>query len=190
METESAFEKAVAALTPSESESDRVDARSKARNAAQPGDWLALALEHHQEIENAFSQAKNATVSERQAALEHLAIVLTGHSNAEESVIYPALALAGEKAHAMHAYKEQATAKMGMAELERGTASSHEFLDKLEHIRTAVAHHMYEEESTWFIQLKQRASADEERQMSERYREEYERYVRPVMETGRAGPPH
>ncbi|MGH8258657.1 MAG: hemerythrin domain-containing protein [Steroidobacteraceae bacterium] len=190
METESTLGKAVAAVTPTESESERADARSKARSAAQPGEWLALALDQHLEIEDAFLQAKNAPVSQRRAALKHLAVVLTGHSNAEESVIYPALALIGEKTHAGHAYKEQATAKMGMAELERVTPSSPEFLQKLEHIRSAVAHHMYEEESTWFMQLKEKASADDQQQITARYREEYDRYVRPMAEPVRAGLPH
>lgn len=190
METESTLEKVAAAVMPKESDSDRAQARSKARSAAQPRDWLTLVLEQHLEIENAFAQAKNAAAPQRQAALKHLAVVLTGHANAEESVIYPALALIGERAHADHAYKEQAVTKMGMAELERGTPSSHEFLDKLEHIRTAVVHHMYEEESTWLIELKQRASPEEQRQITERYSEEYERYVRPVTQPERTGLPH
>lgn len=190
METESALEKAVATVTPTESESQRADARSKARSAAGPGDWLELALEQHVEIENAFSRAKTAPASEGRTALKHLAIVLTGHANAEESVIYPALALIGEKSHASHGYKEQATVKMGMAELERATPASQEFLEKLEHIRNAVAHHMYEEESTWFMELRRHASADDQRQLTDRYREEYERYVRPVVATERSGLPH
>ena len=53
---------------------------------------------------------------------------------------------------------------------------SSEFLDKLEHIRGAVAHHMYEEESDRFLDLKQ-ISATNQARLTARYMEEFDRYV-------------
>jgi len=38
---------------------------------------------------------------------------------------------------------------------------SQEFLDKLKHIEGAVAHHVYEEESNWFLDLKTKTLAAE-----------------------------
>jgi hypothetical protein len=86
--------------------------------------------------------------------LRALAVVLNGHSLAEEVVLYPALAKSGEKGHAGLAYTEQTTTKMQMAELERIDPRDEAWLDKLEHIRGAVLHHIFEEEGTWVPELK------------------------------------
>jgi hypothetical protein len=84
-----------------------------------PSDWLGMALAHHVEIEEAFAAVKEArTGATRVAALKKLAIVLTGHANAEESVLYPGLARAGERHHATTVYAEQAAAKIEMGVLE------------------------------------------------------------------------
>lgn len=175
----SVLDKVVAAITPPESEEARKEAREKARAAARPGDWLSMVLEHHLQIEQAFEDVKAAnTASARRAAAKTLAVILTGHSNAEESVLYPALVAADEKSHATTAYTEQAAAKIQMGLLERLAPMSQEYLDKLEHIRGAVAHHVYEEEGTWFLDLKEKVSAQEQSELAQRYAEEFERYVR------------
>ncbi len=175
----SVLDKVVAAITPPESEEARKEAREKARAAARPGDWLSMVLEHHLQVEQAFEDVKAAnTASARRAAAKTLAVILTGHSNAEESVLYPALVAADEKSHATMAYTEQAAAKIQMGLLERLAPMSQEYLDKLEHIRGAVAHHVYEEEGTWFLDLKQKVAAQEQSELAQRYAEEFERYVR------------
>jgi hypothetical protein len=56
------------------------------------------------------------------------------------------------------AYTEQTTAKMQMAELERMDSVDHAWLYKPEHIRGAVLHHIVEQEGTWFLELKEKAS--------------------------------
>jgi hypothetical protein len=174
----SILDKVVAAVTPPESEEARQEARAKARAAASPGDWLSMVLEHHQQIEQAFAEVKSATnPAARLAAQKTLAVILTGHSNAEESVLYPALAGADEKSHATMAYAEQAAAKTQMGLLEKLPPMSQDYLDKLEHIRGAVAHHVYEEEGTWFIELKEKVPAPDQMQLSQRYAEEFDRYV-------------
>jgi hemerythrin superfamily protein len=172
------FDKVVAAITPPESDETRVEARAKARSAASPGDWLSQVLDHHDEIEARFADVKAASdAAAQRAAQKELALILTGHSNAEESVLYPALADEGEKAHAGLAYEEQAMAKVEMALLEKLQPLSQDYLDKLEHIRGAVTHHMYQEESNWFLDLKEKVPGDEQAMLGDRYREEIERYV-------------
>ena len=47
----SVVDSVVAAITPPESEEARAEARAKAENIAQPGDWLNLILDHHRAIE-------------------------------------------------------------------------------------------------------------------------------------------
>ncbi len=174
----SMLDKVVAAVTPLESEEARGEARRKAQAAASPGDWLNLAIDHHRQIEAAFASVKNArSAPERRSAQKWLGVLLTGHANAEESVIYPALALHGEKGHATTGYTEQSTVKTQMAALEELDPMSQEYLDKLEHIRGAVAHHVYEEEGTWFLDLKEKIPAGDQAKLTMRFKEEFERYV-------------
>jgi iron-sulfur cluster repair protein YtfE (RIC family) len=174
----SLFDKAIAAVTPPPSAEKRAEARKKARAAAKPGDWLSLILEHHLEVEAAFANAKSAPDgASRRKALEKLGALLNGHSMAEEAVVYPALAQAGEKGHAETAYAEQVGAKMNMAELENLEPMSQAWLDKLGHIEGAVAHHVYEEEGTWFPELERKASAAVQAKVTKRYKEEFDRYI-------------
>jgi hypothetical protein len=173
----SLIDKVVAAVTPPESEEKRREARAKARAAAGQNDWLAQVLDHHEQIEALFVEVRTAQdPPTRQEALKELALILTGHANAEEAVIYPALVHFGHKAHGMAGYTEQAGAKANMGELEYLDPMSSDFLDKLEHIRGAVAHHMYEEENDRFLDLKQISSGDQAR-LTARYMEEFDRYV-------------
>ena len=177
----SIVDKILGAVTPPESEEARAKATAKARAAAVPGDWLSMALDHHGQIRSAFERAKSAgSAEDRLAAFKALATVLNGHSLAEEVVLYPALAKNGEKAHAGLAYTEQTTAKMQMAELERINPADAAWRDKLEHIQGAVLHHMFEEEGTWFLELKEKAPDQDF--LTKRFAEEYGRYVFGVSE--------
>jgi hypothetical protein len=69
-----------------------------------------------------------------------------------------------------------------MGELEYLDPMSSEFLDELEHIRGAVAHHMYEEEGDRFLDLKSLPPSDQAR-LTARYMEEFDRYVEPGRES-------
>ena len=174
----SMLDKVVAAVTPMESDEKRREARNKARAAAGTSDWLSMILQHHDQIEIAFDTAKAAhDPASARTALKELALILTGHSNAEEAVIYPALAWCGEKGSASMGYTEQAAAKTQAGELEYLDPLSQEFADKLEHLRGAVLHHMYEEENSRFIELKEKMPEAEQGRLTQRFREEFERYV-------------
>lgn len=173
----SILDKVVAAVTPPESEEARQKARAKARAAAQGDDWLAQILKHHEQIEDAFAAVKAAgDASLRREAQRELAILLSAHANAEESVIYPALIHFDHKTHGTAGYTEQAGAKANLAELEYLDPSSEEYLDKLEHVRGAVAHHVYEEENDRFLDLKE-LPAPQQARLTQRYAEEFARYM-------------
>jgi len=173
----SVIDKVLGAVTPPVSEEKRAEATARARAAADRDDWLSLALDHHDLIRAAFQTCRQAeSAADRKAAMKTLATVLNGHSLAEEVVLYPALAQAGEKIHAGHAYTEQTTAKMQMAEWENIAPSTPEWKDKLEHIEGAVMTHIYEEESSWFLKLKEKAEG--QGHLTQRFREEFERYCR------------
>lgn len=172
----SLIDKALDASIPPVSDQVRAEATKKARWAAAPADWLSLALDQHEAIREAFEACHSAVGGpQRLAAARHLAVILNGHAVAEELVLYPALAQTGEKLAAGHAYVEQTAAKLKMAELERIDPSAQPWLDKLEQIRSAVLHHMYEEEKGWFLDLKDKAQ--DQTYLAKRFQEEFERYV-------------
>lgn len=174
----SIIDKLVAAVTPPESDEARTEARAKAQRASTEGDWLSLVLAHHRQIEAAFAAVKTASDGgSRRAAQKRLALLLTGHSLAEEVVIYPALVKANEESHSTKAYTEQSAAKVQMGLLEDLEPMSQEYADKLEHLRGAVAHHVYEEEGNWFVDLKQKLPPADQTRMTFRYQEEFSRYT-------------
>lgn len=174
----SILDKAIAAITPPESDEARAKARAKAQAAARPGDWLSQILDHHRGIEAQFAAVKAATdAASRRSEQKKLGILLTGHSIAEETAIYPALAADKQVGHAELAYQEQSAAKMEMGLLERLDPMSQDYLDKLGHIEGAVAHHIYSEEGTWFTELAESADAVDQARIAQRYAEEYARYM-------------
>lgn len=167
----------VAALSPTFSDEDRAEARDRARSIATPGDWLSMILDHHVQLEDAFARTlSGSSAADRKTAFKHLGVILTGHAGAEESVIYPAIDMSGETRHANHAYDEQITVKKEMAALEQLDPMSPEFEEKLDEVRIAVAAHMVEEEGTWFADLRKAEGIDQQ-MLTERYGEEFNRYV-------------
>lgn len=179
----SLLDKALAAVMPLESEEKRAKARREAESLAKPDSWLAMVLDHHRQIERAFADALGANDgAARRVKARQLAVVLTGHSIAEEAVLYPAMADTGHKTHAGMGYDEQAMVKVEMALLEKLEPMSQDWTDKLTHIRDAVAHHVYQEESDWFPELLDETT--DQAILTRRYTEEFERYVG----SGKAGP--
>jgi len=173
----SVVDKVVDAVTPTPSDEKRAEARRKAQALASPGDWLSVILDHHRDIEAAFAATRAAAGLSRTAEMKKLRSVLSGHSIAEEAVIYPAMTEAGEKGHAVHAYNEQALAKTQMAKLEKIDPAHPDFVAKLQEIRVAVTHHMYEEEATWFPMLKKRVRPSDQSMLTARFLEEFQRYM-------------
>ena len=179
----SLLDKVVATLTPEPSPEKKAGARAKARAEAGGSGWLALALDHHERIEAAFAAVAMASgEAARRAAQRQLAVLLTGHSLAEETVLYPAMVMTDHKAHSSEAYVEQSAAKVQLAELDELDPLSDDYVEKLEHLRAAVALHVHREESDWFPELRRAGDAALQAKLSRRFREEFERY----MESGRS----
>lgn len=173
----SVLDKVAAAVTPAASDEKRAEARRKVQMIAGRHGWLEQILEHHRAIEAAFADACGAAApAERQAACKKLGALLTGHSMAEEAVIYPAISQHDGKGHAKLAYDEQAMAKVQFAALEQLDPMSREWRDKLEHIKGAVEQHVYQEESSWFPEVAETIDAGTSAMLTERYREEAGRY--------------
>jgi hypothetical protein len=172
------IDKVVAAVTPEPTDEEMFEARANARTAAGDVGWLNMILDHHVQVESAFAAVESATsAAARRAAQKALGIMLAGHSIAEETVIYPAMALTTQKGHSGTAYTEQSAAKVQLAALDDLDPMSQDYVDKLAHLKAAVRHHVYEEESKWFPELRKEADPQLQTRLSKRYREEFERYM-------------
>lgn len=171
------LDKLMSKVMPPESEQDRTDARAKAEQLSHGHGWLAMVLDHHRQIEDAIDRARSGLDSAaRMQAFKELATVLNGHAQAEETVLYPALVEHHEKAHAGMSFEEHSMTKVQMHELEHLDPMSKEWVDKLDHIRGALQHHMYMEEGERFVDLAEKAGAETEL-LTQRFAEEFERYA-------------
>jgi len=174
----SLLDKVVSTVTPEPSNEEMARARAEARSSSRDAGWLAMVLDHHQQIEALFAAMKSASSPSTQRELERkLALLLTAHSIAEEGVLYPAMALDDQKAHSATAYTQQSAAKVQIAALEQMQPMSRDYMDKLEHLRAAVAHHVYQEEKEWFPKLNEVGAPEERARLTQRYSEEFERYL-------------
>ena len=175
----SVLDRVVSAVTPEPSEKDRAEVRARARELAGGGeDWLALVLDHHEQIETAFEAVKTAgTVAARRAAQKQLGALLTAHSIAEEGVLYAGMALHDEKSESATAYTQQSAAKVQVFGLDELDPMSNDYEDKLEHLRAAVSHHVYSEEKSWFPELRKNQDATLQARLTKRYAEEFARYM-------------
>jgi hemerythrin superfamily protein len=170
-------------VMPMASAEKRAEARRKADELARDNDWLAMILDHHRQIESHVTAILNAaTADARRASMKRLALVLTGHSNAEEVTIYPAiLEYSGTMSTAM-AYEEQEMTKIQMAKLEALDPMSEAWREKMEHIKSSLEQHVYQEEKSWFPEVATKAPREERERLSRRYAEEFERYCGPPRE--------
>ena len=172
------LDKVLAAVTPTEDSDKNREARAKAEAAAGSTGWLAMVLDHHKQIEEAFAAVKDArSPTGRRTAQKWLGTILTGHSIAEEAVLYPAMANTDQKSHATEMYTEQSATKIQMAALDDLEPMSQDYLDKLEHIRGAVAHHVAEEEGEYFLKLRDTADGPTNGKLTRLFREEFDRYM-------------
>lgn len=172
------LDRIIAAVTPPESDETRMEARARARVGAVKGGWLQAVIDQHDEIETAFAEvarAPDATAQRR--AEDRLVSLLNAHSAAEESVLYPEMADSGHKTHASMAYEEQAMTKVQLALLQKLEPLTKDYLDKLEHIRGAVTHHMYQEESSWLLDLQQEVPEARQEVLAMKFRNEVGRYL-------------
>lgn len=173
----SLLDKVAAAVAPAATDEQRAKAHADARAMSRGNDWLGQVLDHHEQIDALFGRAKAATgVADRKAALKELGVLLTGHSIAEEAVLYPALVKADYESKATMAYGQQSMAKTEMFLLEGLDPNSEEWTDKLGHIIGAVRQHVYQEESSWFADLVQSTDVDQAL-LTSKYTEQFDRYM-------------
>ena len=75
------------------------------------------------------------------------------------------------------------SSKARLGKLEGLDPMSQDYLDKLEHVRGAVLHHVYQDEGTWFPALLEEGDAVLQARLTSRFREEFMRYDPRVSES-------
>lgn len=170
------LDRIAAAILPAASDEDRAEARLQLEELAAGETFAEDILSHHKQIEQLFSEARSGSGEAAQATVKELAMLLTGHSMAEEAVIYPEVSTHSSKAHAGMAYEEHAMTKVELAELQKLHPGSAEWREKLDHIESAVQQHVYQEESSWLPDIIRHATMDERRRMSVEFRDHFDRF--------------
>lgn len=168
----------MAIVTPHRSDEDRADARNIACALAIDCPWLSEVIRQHAAIEQALDALRVAPRgAERRHALQWLAALLTGHSLAEQAVLYPALSLECRRAHAAAAYADESNSKIELAALQTMALSDADFHDKLERLRADLVFHIHEEESQWFPALMRCLDESTHATLSARFVSEFRRYM-------------
>lgn len=149
-----------------------------------PRDWLVLVRQHHRLIARSFDELlapNDASYERRNLQLRNVDQLLTAHSLAEETVLYPALAMEGLQSEAEKLYMEEAHFKIGLARLELATAGRRQGRDWVapaRALRDAVLQHAREdEEDRLFPELRRRLTAERNRALAAAYTREFSRVI-------------
>ena len=160
-------------VTPAASDESRAEARRNIESLAANEPWIGIIVNQNKEIEASFEAARAAPSGQ---ADERTATLLTGHANAEEAVLYPDIADESSKTHAGMADEEHAMTKIQLAKLKDLPPGTGEGREKLDHIGSAVAQHIYQEEGSWMPDLAKEMSPQRKARLLKRYNAEYDRY--------------
>jgi hemerythrin HHE cation binding domain-containing protein len=172
-------DKLMAAVKGMTSERERQEARARAQAEAGVNDWLAMVLLQHMQVEAAFSSLMQSTNAEsKRLAERQVRLLSTAHANAEESILYPALAHAGERSNATASYSEHALYKMNLGELEHLDPMSSDYADKVEYLWQATRDHICDEERKRFLLLKRKTPVAEQELLTRRFKEEFDSYIK------------
>ena len=111
------------------------------------GNVVDLIMNDHRELERLFDQLQNQPET-RATTLPVMVSLLTAHSRAEESEVYPAATEAGVDKDVEHSQKEHLECDQLAADLAATPVDASDFEDKLAKLVEAVTHHVKEEETT------------------------------------------
>jgi hemerythrin superfamily protein len=122
-------------------------------------DVVDLIKNDHREFERLFETLRTQP-HQRPTLVPQLLTLLTAHSRAEESEVYPAAAEAGIAEDVEHSQKEHLEADQLAAELAASDPQAPDFEDKLDKLIESVSHHLEEEEETVLPGMREQMSAD------------------------------
>jgi hemerythrin superfamily protein len=110
-------------------------------------DVVELILNDHRELEKLFDTLLNEP-DKRATLVPVMTTLLTAHSRAEESEVYPAAAAAGGSEDVEHSQKEHLEADQLAQKVAEADPNSADFAALLKDLIDAVKHHVNEEEET------------------------------------------
>jgi hemerythrin superfamily protein len=142
------------------------------------GDWLATIKAQHAELDHLLAAVKAAgSGAARTAAFKKFSIYLSAHSMAEETTVYPALAITGSEAESKQLYGEQDAAKVLVARIDDALSSGDdaEVPAMLETLGNALHAHVAEEENQYFPPLKARENATMNLKLSAEFNQAFRR---------------
>jgi hemerythrin-like domain-containing protein len=138
-------------------------------------DVVDLLSADHREFERIFQQldglrgkADPASVQRKRELVDEVTIGLAKHSVAEETQVYPAVQKKIDKAEAEHSKHEHAEAEKTMKRLERMDAADPGFDSAVLELIKEIRHHVQEEESRMFTELRASFSREELVEMAEK----------------------
>ncbi|MEQ5787885.1 hemerythrin domain-containing protein [Erythrobacter sp. NFXS35] len=174
----SLLDRLAATLTPAASDEERRETRLGFEKIAEGQLFAEDILRQHKQIEQLFAQARSASGPAAQAAVTELSLLLNAHAMAEEAVIYPEVSENSGKTHAGMAYEEHVMTKVQLAKLQKLEPGSEEWIEKLDHIESAVQQHIHQEEGSWLPDVIRNAPLEIRQRMSVEYRNYFDRFDR------------
>lgn len=129
-----------------------------------------LILNDHRELERLFEQLQSQP-DKRGTLVPLMLTLLTAHSRAEESEVYPVAADAGIADDVEHSQKEHLEADQLAADVAATDPSSPEFGEKLNRLIEAVTHHVEEEESSVLPGMREHLPAERLDELGEAFLE-------------------
>jgi len=131
-------------------------------------DVVDLLSADHREFERIFQQLEglrgatdDQSVERKRRLVDEVTIGLVKHSVAEETQVYPEVQKKIDKDEAKHSKEEHAEAEKTMKKLERMKADDPGFDGAVAELIQEIRHHVEEEESRMFTELRASFSRDE-----------------------------
>ncbi|MFZ6005231.1 MAG: hemerythrin domain-containing protein [Actinomycetota bacterium] len=108
----------------------------------------------HRMVEGLFAQILEAKGDERAALVQELATALEGHMELEETVVYPQMGSVTGPESVEEGETEHELARKTLAEMVALAPEQPGFEAALEAVKAGIEHHVEEEESTLFPQMR------------------------------------
>lgn len=132
------------------------------------GDVVDLIIKDHREVQRMFEQLKSDPAS-RPGVVPVLTTLLTAHSRAEESEVYPAALEAGETEEVEHSQKEHLEAEQLLEQLAACDPTGPDFDSVLGQVIDSVTHHLEEEEETVLPGMRDKLSDERRAELGEAF---------------------
>ncbi|WP_433004319.1 hemerythrin domain-containing protein [Kribbella sp. CA-294648] len=132
-------------------------------------DVVDLIMQDHREVERLFDELKD-NPEKREGLVPVLTTLLSAHSRAEESEVYPVAASEADEADEVaHSQEEHVEADQLLAKLAATDPTSAQFEKVLQNLIDAVSHHVEEEETKVLPGMRANLSEERRQQLGEAF---------------------